>query len=59
MCASQAVKRYKGRDWELLALYRAARADVEAFLVRGKRVREAEESLLMEAVDEGRASWLR
>jgi len=59
VCASQAVKRFKGRDWELLALYRAARADVEAFLVRGKRVREAEESLLMEAVDEGRASWLR
>jgi hypothetical protein len=54
ICASQAVKRYKGRDGQLTALFRAARADVEAFLVRGKPVREAIESLRLEAVDEGR-----
>jgi hypothetical protein len=53
VCASQAVKRYKGRDRELLALYRAAKADVKAFLVRGKMVKEAEESLRMEEMENG------
>ena len=43
ICATQVVKRFKGEDEELLALFRQAREDVNRFLKLNQRPKEVQE----------------